>query len=110
VLGRVSVSLDEMLKATGERTEYDIAPNKPGKSAAGETAGKLYLRIMPATQDDIEFMKVLPANAKKGGVYIDETYLPPRPPNSKILKRMTKRGENREHLVRLSNFLTLDAL
>jgi hypothetical protein len=104
VLGRVSVSLDEVLKATGERTEYDIAPDKPGKSAAGETAGKLYLRIKPATQDDIEFMKVLPANAKKGGVYIDETYLPPRPPNSKILKRMTKRGENREHLHRVKPF------
>lgn len=51
LLGRVNVQLDELLQGTGERTGYEIIPDKPSE---GKDNGKLYLRFKEATPDDIE--------------------------------------------------------
>jgi hypothetical protein len=92
VLGRVRVKLDDLLKGTGERIGYDIIPDIVGPDGAQEKKhGKLFLRFKEATSEDIEFMTVYHDNHKKVGVYLEETFLPPRPPNTKLLKRQTKR-------------------
>ena len=49
-------------------------------------------------------MRVHQANKKKMGVYTNETYLPPRPPDSKLMKRMTKKNNAGEILHRVKPF------
>lgn len=39
--------------------------------------------------------------SRKFGIYLEETYLPVRPPNSKFLKRQTKRGDHKQLLYRV---------
>ena len=58
LLGRVTVTLEELLKGTGERTGYDIIPDEPGQK--GKTHGKLYLRYKEATPEDIEVRLLSP--------------------------------------------------
>ena len=49
-------------------------------------------------------MHVYQENKKKLGVYTEETYLPPRPPDSKMLKRQTKKGSDKQILHRVKPF------
>lgn len=51
VLGQVHVSLDELLKGTGKREEYEIVSSLDN---AKKSKSKLCLRVREATQDDID--------------------------------------------------------
>jgi hypothetical protein len=46
-----------------------------------------------------KFMTVYHDNQKSVGVYLEETYLAPRPPNTKLLKRQNKRDEHKNIVV-----------
>jgi len=131
-LGEVNVSLDELLKGTGERVEYKIVHAQgfepKGKDGAEPKNARLFLRMRKASDDDIkvcavhglftslvflvassahnyafsqqfmeEYQELKKSN--KYGVYADETFLPFRPPQSKLLKRQTKRNDKLEMLV-----------
>lgn len=52
VLGSCHLSAEELLKGTGERTAYKIEPGKNVK--VGSKPPKLYLRVKPATDSDLE--------------------------------------------------------
>jgi hypothetical protein len=102
MLGHVRVSLDDLLNGTGERVEYKITPEREFKDA--KSTGKLFLRFREASEDDIEFMDVYKQNADKLGVYVNETFLSLRAPDLNMLRRLQKRGLNKEHLFRVRPF------
>jgi C2 domain len=114
VLGRVVVSHNELLEGNGERLEYEMVPEAKAYSSVtiqqtkydnkgdkiegnigqrrryGKKKPKLYLRFKEATQEDIDFMAVYTKHKGNVGVFSDESYLAPRPPERKFLKRQTK--------------------
>lgn len=107
ILGNVFVPLEDLLKGTGERMEYEVKPEKVTKPKPGAKQGKLYLRFREASADDIAFMDVFSKRSDRVGVFSEETIVPLRPPSSKLLKRQVKRGEHKEKLVRLDSCLTV---
>lgn len=54
VLGSVYVSLDELLKADGERKGYEIIPEKVHRKKKEHRKGILYLRMRQASEEDIK--------------------------------------------------------
>jgi hypothetical protein len=58
------------------------------------------LKLSVAATMRPQFMTVYHDNQKSVGVYIEETYLAPRPANSKLLKRQSKRDEHKNVVVR----------
>jgi hypothetical protein len=51
-----------------------------------------------------QFMTEYEDNWKKVGVYLEETFLPLRPPNAKFLKRQTKRDKDKNVIVSIRRF------
>jgi hypothetical protein len=92
-LGNVILSHDDLLEGKGERKEYNLVVDKKLKVRAKP---RLVLRFKEASDADAEFMHVLRERLGDVGICADETFLPPRPPDSKILKRMTKRSGHTE--------------
>jgi hypothetical protein len=64
----------------------------------------LFKRFVAATVRS-QFMAVYHDNQKSVGVYLEETYLPQRPPNMKFLKRQSKRDEHKNLVVSRLCFL-----
>lgn len=148
VLGKVTITLDELLKGTGQRVGYDLITKKPGtqstvspkqldqhivvaektskavldknkntiqslnpkakkESSKNDSVPKktpiLFLRIKPASHDDIAFMEAYQSKSTHFGLYAPETYVPIRLQNGKhsILRRQVKKGPNNESLLRV---------
>jgi hypothetical protein len=69
------------------------------------------LKLYIAATVRSKFMTVYHDNQKSVGVYLEETYLAPRPPNRKLLKRQSKRDEHKNDVVsrlRLSTLSSID--
>ena len=92
-LGTVSVSLEELLAGEGERTEYTLQMD-PKMAKAVKKKGedtKLCLRFKAASESDKQFLQAFQENPKKLGLYIDETFIPLRPPASSFLHGQKKK-------------------
>lgn len=100
-LGHVTVSLDQLLKGEGQRQAFDVIPDKPPKKKPKHPP-LLYLRIRPATPEDVQFMDNYRQQSTKKGVHNDETYLPPRSQSGmNLLKRHTKKEVHSDHVEKL---------
>ena len=65
---------------------------------------KLCLRFKAASESDQEFMQTFRDNPKKLGLFIDETYLPLRPPASKLMHAQRKHDAHGTKLYRVKPF------
>lgn len=98
IIGTVEIDKSEMLKGTGERMEYEVLFEEnfkiSGRKQSKETT--LALRFKHASQEDIRFLESFASNSKmhKGGVYIEESFLPPRPHQVRKMTRMHRKGHD----------------
>eukprot|EP00550_Attheya_septentrionalis_P000574 CAMPEP_0198283726 /NCGR_PEP_ID=MMETSP1449-20131203/3307_1 /TAXON_ID=420275 /ORGANISM="Attheya septentrionalis, Strain CCMP2084" /LENGTH=1175 /DNA_ID=CAMNT_0043980497 /DNA_START=124 /DNA_END=3651 /DNA_ORIENTATION=+ len=90
VVGRVILPLESILKAKGERKEYEI---KYDRSLGVRSHKKchLSLRIKKASEDDIQFMEAYAQYKGLVGVYANEISALPRPPDLSLFKVDWKR-------------------
>lgn len=103
LMGTVEIDKSEMLKSTGERIDYDVqfegaeeADNFMSSDRITNKKATLALRFKHASQEDIQFLESFASNSKwdKGGVYIEESFLPPRPHQARKMKRMHRKGHD----------------
>ena len=106
ILGNVSVSLDELLHGTGERTEFTVETDRKLAKASKKKAdeSKLCLRFKRPNESDKQFMEAFKSHQKKLGLYIHETFMPVRAPFSKMLRGQRKKGASGETLYRVKPF------
>jgi hypothetical protein len=103
-MGAVEIDKSEILKScTGERMEYEVQSFEVEKQAEHVKSSsdrkkmkkaKLALRFKIASQEDIQFLESFAANSKRhkgGGVYIEESFLPPRPHQLRKMTRMRRK-------------------
>lgn len=110
VLGTVLVSKKELINGDGERVDYELTTAKltgTKNDFIGQKKSFLTLRSKKATEEDIAFLQSYQAKQSTGvmgrlglssgpptGVYIDDSYLPPRNhTNTTNYKRQTKSEE-----------------
>jgi hypothetical protein len=95
IMGMVEIDKSEMLKGTGKRMEYDVQLDEHFKSSKSKKA-TLALRFKHASREDIQFLESFASNSNRhnGGVYIEESFLPPRPHQVRRMTRMNRKGHD----------------
>lgn len=98
IIGTVEIDKSEMLNGTGKRVEYEVLLEENLKSSGRKQSKEatLALRFKHASQEDIQFLKSFASNSKmrKRGVYIEESFLPPRPHQVRKMTRMHRKGHD----------------
>jgi len=91
VIGKVSISQEDLLQSKGERKEYELATTKKSSTPLKPL---LNVRVRPAVESDFKFIQTLHSiqKSKKEGVYTDTAFVGPKPHSVTMLKRETKSG------------------
>lgn len=79
-VGRITVPLERILSAKGERDSFNVSFTGSDEQQAEEAEGNLCIRFRRVTSDDVQFMTEYRIVSKKKGVFSEETFLWVRPP------------------------------